>query len=109
MYVHPIYNFIVTVLGTVDFLKRIVSRVIAYDEANMHEMSRFTLDLALSMQADLKIGELMYDEMKLIHGFDCNNSASTIVTITSKSVHDYLCHTAFRTCDIEVSCLTLFI
>ena len=75
----------------------------------MHEMSRFTLDMALSMQADMKVEKLMYDEMKLIHGFHCYNSASTTASITSNRAHNYLCRTAFRTCDVEVSYLTLFI
>ena len=75
----------------------------------MQELCKLTLDMALLMQEELEIGEFMYNEMKLIYGFDKNNSASTIASISSKTIKNYLRLTAFRTLDIEVRFLNIWL
>ena len=97
------------ILGTGNFLKRIVRHVVAYDKANMQELCKLTLDMALLMQEELEIGEFMYNEMKLIYRFDKNNSASTIASISSNTIKNYLRLTAFRTLDIEVRFLSVWL
>ena len=75
----------------------------------MQELCKLTLDMALLMQEELEIGEFMYNEMKLIYGFDKNNSAPTIASISSKTIKNYLRLTAFRTLDIEVRFLNIWL
>lgn len=72
-----------------------------YEDENEHEMSKFTLDLALDVQEKLKMGDFMYDEMKNLT--NDGNSKFSIASVPSKTMQDYLCLAAFRTHDKNVS------
>ena len=40
--------------------------MVEYENGNMQEIGKFTLDMALSMQEKLGLGEFMYNEMKMM-------------------------------------------
>ena len=69
----------------------------------MHELSKFTLNLVVSIQEESgMIDESMYESMQCKYNFDYKNSVSTIESITSKNIQDYLRLMAYRTKDIMV-------
>ena len=89
-------------LGICDFLNLMIGKVENYATKGMHELSKFTLNLVVSIQEESEIDKSMYREMKCKYNFDYKNSVSTIESITSENIQDYLRLTAYRTKDIMV-------
>ena len=77
--------------------------MITYDNIGIHKMSTFTLNLALRMEAELGLGDIVYTEMKSSFGFNNRNSASFISSIESNTMKNHLSLGAMRSLDTKVN------
>ena len=82
-----------------------VARIEYYDKKGIHYISEFIKRLAITAQEDSKLDDVMYREMECKYDFNYRNSVSTIVSIASKNIQDYINLTAFRRNDFKVGSL----
>ena len=82
-----------------------VGRIEYYGKKGIHYISEFIKKLAISAQEESNLDEGMYREMECKYDFNYRNSVSTIASIASKNIQDYINLTAFRRNDFKVEIL----
>ena len=70
-----------------------------YEERGQYQLGKFAFDLVLKIQEELKMGDVIYNELKNILAF---KQESPTISIQSKSLQKYVRRSAFRTFDEKV-------
>ena len=89
-------------LGTVEFLSLMIGDVVKYEKEGHSQISKFTFDMALKIQESLGMGDLIYNEMKIVLGFGKDSSFFSVASLQSKLVQSYLRQSVCPTLDEKV-------
>ena len=78
-------------------------RHVVENEANgQYEISKFSFDMALKIQEKIEEGEVIYNELKHVLGFETDSKIKSMASIQSKVMQKYFIRSAFRTFNEKV-------